>query len=176
MLVALPIWLPDEENLLLSHDQRLHPLQTERNLYLVVWPISGKHTKHRAFHNDQRLYPLQTERILYLVIWPISGKHTKHRAFHRELQSLSLVRGTETQMQIYWCTRWGFNPFSTSLVNIMEFLTDRTHRFAVPYHKYLKVSHFNDTSRYWWLTCGKPPLVFKGMFNTRSTTPRFTAS
>ena len=59
MLVALP-------KLLLSHNYRPHPLQTEGSLCLTTWPISGNHMKHRTFH--------------------------------RELQSVSLAHGRETQM------------------------------------------------------------------------------
>ena len=54
MLVDLPVLLPEEDDLLLSPDQRPHPLQLEGSLCLTAWPISGNTMKCEAFLKEQR--------------------------------------------------------------------------------------------------------------------------
>ena len=49
MLMGPPILLPTEDYLLLSPDQRPHPLQLEGSLCLAVWPISGNISRCKGF-------------------------------------------------------------------------------------------------------------------------------
>ena len=49
ILMGPPILLPTEDYLLLSPDQRPHPLQLEGSLCLTAWPISGNISRCKGF-------------------------------------------------------------------------------------------------------------------------------
>ena len=54
MLAGYPILLPQFPELLLSPDQKPHPLVLEEKLFLTAWPVSGDVTKCKAFQRGLR--------------------------------------------------------------------------------------------------------------------------
>ena len=87
---------------------------------------------------------------------------------------------TAWQKWYSWCSQRGANPVSTSVVNIMQFLTDQfdtglQYRTVNTIRSAISMTHPEIEGT----AVGSHPLVsclLKGMFNSRPPTPRYTVS
>ena len=55
ILADYPILLPQYPELLLSPDQKPHPLVLEEKLFLIAWPVSGKVMRYKAFQGELQI-------------------------------------------------------------------------------------------------------------------------
>ena len=99
MLTGSPILLPTENYLLLSPDQRPHPLQLEGSLCLAYL---------RQHFEMQGLSPRAAE--LLIKSWIGNTNDAYNSAWRKWL---------------CWCTERNINPISTTVLNITQFLVDQ---------------------------------------------------
>lgn len=97
MLLDHPILVPQFPKLILSPDQKPHPLLLEEELFLTAWSILSKITRCKVFQRGLQSFSF------------IPGDNTNsfyNSAWHR---------------WHCWCAEWSYNPTSTLLTSFLQF-------------------------------------------------------
>ena len=156
MLVANPVLLSMEQDLLLNPDLSPHPIILENWMFLTVWPVSGK-----AFVTG--LFWKVTELLLQ------SWRSNTHSAYN---SAWSKWCG--------WCCGRHINPLSASLGNILDILVDQFD-LGLQYRSLntLRSAISNSYSLIDSVNVESYPIVsrlLKGKFNARPPAPRYSGS
>lgn len=133
-------------------------------------------------HDQERLHPL--ERTLQLVVWTVCENNLKIRDFRKGLQNCYVNRGIQRQISnisqhgslwLGWCSGQLPDPFSPSVGDIGEFLSDEFHKGK----SYSSINTLRSSLSSILNTIDgfavrkHPTVILKGVYNSKPPVPKY---